>query len=278
MILNRIPGLTAEDYEHPLEAHSLDVLKNTRGIGKVVNKFYELGIEKAIKLQYTGGNLKATSRNFSHLIYLAELASDILGVTNTPDLYIQRSEDITSISLGVENPIIVLSSESIEKLSNQELLFMIGREVAHIKSNHTLYQEIGIIFPELMDAFSVVTLGISSMISTGLRYALYYWSQMAEYSADRGGLLVVQDPHVVKFVLAKIAGLPEKNWDSFDIEEFEIQAKSFEGYDQKTSQKIIRYILGENSWAVARTKEIIQWIDSGEYQEIIDRKPSALNT
>ena len=88
---------------------------------------------------------------------------DILQVNQKVQLYIQRSEQIGGVSIGVEKPMIILSSLAVDRLSHQELLFILGREVAHLAHQHTLYKEIGLIFPDLMEAFSVVTLGISSL-------------------------------------------------------------------------------------------------------------------
>jgi Zn-dependent protease with chaperone function len=266
--------LKPASYQHPREGQSLEALTKTKGIGKVVRKFHELGIEKAIRLQYTGGSMLACHQHFEHIIYLVELASHVLNLEQIPDVYIQRSEEFEALTLGVENPIIVVSSECIDQLSNQELLFILGREIAHIQSNHTLYQEIGIIFPELMDAFSGITLGFSGLISTGMRYALFYWAQTSEYTADRGGLLACQDEEAAKLVLAKQAGLPRKYWSTFNISVFEEQARAFEGYDQVAYQKIIRYILGKQSWAIDRAKELIKWIDDKDYATLlVDEAP-----
>ena len=152
---------------------------------------------------------------------------------------------------------------------------MIGREVAQIKCQHILYQEIGFIFPELMDAISGITLGLSGMLSSGLKYALFHWAQMAEYTADRGGLLVCQDIHVTKKLFTKLAGLPEKYWATFEVEELEDQARAFEGFTEKTFDKFMRFLYGNNLWAIARAQEIINWVDSGEYNQVLVSKSSS---
>ena len=274
MNLHKLYNITASDFQHPKEAMSMMTLKNTKGLEKVVKKFYDLGIENVIKLQYTGSSLKLSPKSFPDLYRLTETACDMLDVDHMPELYVHRSEQFSATTLGVDRPMIAISTECLDKLSKQELLFMIGREVAQIKCHHILYQEIGFIFPELMDAFSNITLGLSGVLSSGLKYALFHWAQMAEYTADRGGLLVCQDIHVTKKLFTKLAGLPEKYWATFEVEELENQARAFEGFTENTFDKFMRFLYGNNLWAIARAQEIITWVESGEYNKVLVNKGS----
>jgi len=250
----------------------MSTLKNTKGLERVVKKFYDMGIENIIKLQYTGSSLKLSPKSFPGLFNLTETACNILGVDEVPELYVHRSEQFEVMTFGVERPMIAISTECLDKLNEKELLFMIGREVAQIKCDHVLYREIGFIFPELMDAISGVTLGLSGLLSSGLKYALFHWAQMAEYTADRGGLLVCQDVQVTKQMFTKLAGLPEKYWSTFDIAELDDQARAFEGFTEKTFDKFMRFLYGNNLWAIARAQEIIHWVDSGEYSRVLVNK------
>lgn len=272
----RIPDLKAEEYAHPLETRALERLKQTRGLGKVVSKFHEHSFEGSIRMQYTGSCMLASERTFPQLTYLAEKACDVLSCTQIPVLYLRRSDELQARTLGVEDPMLVLTSDMVEKLNAQELLFIIGREIAHIQHQHILYQEIGMIFPELIEAFSIVTLGLSSIISTGLRYALYHWAQMAEYTADRGGLLACQDENAAKWVMAKWAGLPESQWKSFHLQAFEDQARTFEGITPRTFDRIIGFVLGETNWSIARMQELIEWIDDPDYDQLLGRRRGSL--
>ena len=272
MNYHKLYNITASDFQHPKEEKSLLTLKNTKGLERVVKKFYDMGVENIIKLQYTGSSLKLSPKSFPDLYSLTETACDILGVNDVPELYVHRSEQFTATTLGEDRPMIALSTECLDKLSKQELLFMIGREVAQIKCHHILYQEIGFLFPELMDAVSGITLGLSGVLSSGLKYALFHWAQMAEYTADRGGLLVCQDIYVTKQMFTKLAGLPEKYWATFDVEELDNQARAFEGFKEKTFDKFLRFLYGNNLWAIARAQEIINWVESGEYNKVLVNK------
>lgn len=266
--------LEASEFEHPLDKKALDILENTRGLSSVVNKFYDMGVEKLIKLQFTGSGIKVTQKNFPELVSALRTACDVLDAPVVPEVYVHRSEDLQAVTFGVKEPMIALTSESVNNLTRDEFVFVFGREIAHIMSNHILYQEIGFIFPELIDAISPITLGLGNLVSAGLRYALFNFNQMAQYTADRGGLLACQDTHIAKLMLAKMAGLPEKYWGNYDISDFEAQAREFEGFTEKTFDKVMRFIYGNQMWAVARASELMKWVDDGSFQQVLVRSSS----
>jgi Zn-dependent protease with chaperone function len=266
---HNLHNILVSDFQHPKEKQSLKTLKNTKGFEKVVKKFYDMGIENIIKLQFTGSGLKLSQKSFPDLFHMTKTACEILDVDTIPELYVFRSDQFEATTLGVDKPMIAISTECLNKLSKEELLFIIGREVAQIKCHHILYQEIGFIFPELMNALSGITLGLSGVLSSGLKYALFHWAQMAEYTADRGGLLVCQDLYVAKRVFTKLAGLPEKYWATFDIEELDNQARDFEGFTENTFDKVMRFLYGNNLWIIPRTQEVIKWVESGDYNKVL---------
>ena len=266
-----LSNLKAENYLHPFETKALERLMKTKGLKKIVNKFQEIGIEQNMKLQYRSSSVQVSNRNFSHLQYLAEKASDILQVDISPEIYIQRSDRLEGFSLGHDSPMIILSSLAVDSLTNQELLFLLGREIGHLDHEHTLYKEIGLIFPDLMEAFSVVTLGLTSLVSSGVKYALHNWDLASEYTADRGGMLACQDEETALSFFAKLAGWPEKQWTSINLSEFKQQVISYEPGSNKAFDKIINYMLGGNSWAIARAKEIVDWMDEGVYEDLVGK-------
>ena len=269
-----LSGLKAEKYRHPQEVNAFEKLKDTTGFQKIVSKFHEIGLEQNLKWHYRSSCVKVTDNNFRHLLYLSNKACEILQVEKQPELFIMRSENLEGISIGADDPMIILSTEAVGKLSSQELLFILGREMAHIDHQHTLYKEIGLIFPELIEAFSVVTLGLSSLLSAGLKYALYHWEMTSELTADRGGLLTCQDKMACMSFLAKVAGWPESHWSSINLKEFANQVTSFQASSQKSLDKVINYMVGTSTHAIARAKELSSWIEGGEYDFLVHESKS----
>lgn len=175
----------------------------------------------------------------------------------------------------MDNPIIVLNSGAVDLLSDHELHYLIGHEVGHIKSRHTLYHQVGQFFPMIADFIGAATLGVGKLFSTPLQLALLQWSRMSELTADRAGLLACQDVNIAASVMIKWSGMPVKYHNDIDIKHFIEQAKRFKELDFENINKIIKFfsiIDDSHPWTVMRTAELINWINSGEYQDILDRK------
>jgi len=185
------------EYEHPFDTKALNLLQSIPGLDLVVRQFNKHAIERYITIQYTGSNIHITPENYPKIHKLLEIVCDTLYLPDKPDLYLEWGYNINGFTIGVDNPIIVpiivLTSGAIDLLSENELLFLIGHEVGHIKSRHTLYQQMATYLPVITSIIGQYTLGIGKIVSTPLQLALSRWSRMSEFTADRAGLLACQD-------------------------------------------------------------------------------------
>lgn len=270
-----LDGLNPREYEHPLDKKTLDALEKTAGLDALVRKFYDLGFERVFRLELTGSSLKVTSSSFPDLHEVLEETCEILNLKKIPEFYIHTDTALEGITIGVDKPIVLISTDAVEYLSLDELRFIIGREVGHIKSQHVLYKEIGYLLPVLSNILSSATLGLGSLITAGLRIALINWERAAGYTADRAGLLACQDVTTATLALAKVAGLPKKYFDSFNIDDFVTQAREFEGFNEIMADKILRNVslaFRERAWTIMRANEFFKWTESGAYSKILERE------
>lgn len=270
-----ILDLSPFEYEHSFDAKALDALQRTPGLDTLIRQFNKLAIEKMITIQYTGSNLHVTASNYPKLHNLLRSTCEILNLPEIPDLYLTWEYSINGFTIGVDKPIIVLNSGAIDLLTDHELYYLIGHEVGHIKSRHTLYHQVGQFFPMIVDFIGAATLGIGKLFSAPLQLALLQWTRMSELTADRAGLLACQDINVAASVMIKWSGMPVRYHKDICIEHFIEQAKRFKSLDYENINKVIKFfsIIDEtHPWTVMRTAELVNWINSGEYQNILDRK------
>lgn len=267
--------LDPREYEHPLDKKALDSLEKTKGLDTLVRKFYDMGLEEILRIQFTGSNLRVTSNSFPDLHELLEETCEILNLKKTPELYIQSGGRIQGLTTGVDNPIVVISTDCLEALTESELKFVLGREIGHIKSQHVLYHEMGFLLPVMGEAIGAATMGIGNLLTIGLQIALLHWVRMSEYTADRAGLLACQDISAATMALAKIAGLPRDHYDSYNLDAFVTQAREFKGYDEKKYSKFLKYsalLFQEQVWTVMRANQFYTWVDEGGYKAVLERK------
>lgn len=288
--IRKIEGLDPLEYQHPADRKALLSLEKTPGLDFLVKKFYELGFEMLLRTEFTGSNLEVTDRAFPKIYEIFEEACETLDLDPViePQLYFRWNDyfrildfptnNLQGITVGVSKPIVAISAEAIENFNDAELLFLIGCEVGRIKSKQVLYEDIARLLPVASSAISTVTFGfggLSASITGGLQIALNQWLRMADYTADRAGLLACQNVEVAMTALAKMAGLPQKYFDSFDVHEFIRQAAEFEGMGEGIYNKTLRIISlvqRDQAFVIARAHELKKWVDSGEYQDVIDRK------
>ena len=268
-----LTGLTSQTYEHPFDRKALASLQNMPGLSPLLKKVNEYGIDRLLRLQSIASEIRVTPRNFPQLYQPLLEACQILDVTTIPELYLFRGTGhIRTYIIGVEKPIIGINIEAMEWLNYDELLFIFGYEIARIKSQHIIYHQISIVMPVLKIWISSTTLGLGGLIASGVELALYNWVMMAKFTADRAGLLACQDIDVATTALMKLAGLPEEYLTPHVIEDFLVQSREFaansvDSLDQVT--KILSYSDSNLSWLVMRTGELLKWVDSGEYNHVL---------
>jgi Zn-dependent protease with chaperone function len=193
-----------------------------------------------------------------------------------PDLYIVQDPYINAMTIGSENPLVVLHSKTVDCLTVREMEFILGHEVGHIKSLHGLYHMMaGILFPIIGDIIAKATLGIGSIAATPIQLALSAWSRKSEYTADRAGLLACQDKEAAITAMMKIAGAPESGFGQLDAEKFLVQARQFQDFDENRWNAVIKTlsILGSSHpWTVMRAKEMDRWTVEGHYDKLLARR------
>jgi len=270
----KINFLKIEDYEHPWDKSARNTLEKMPGFTAIIRKINEISFDRLLRVNYTGSSLKVNSNNAPEVYEVLQEACEILSIDRQPELYFhQDSYGINADTTGVEKSIIVLSSECADSLSPEELMFVIARELGHIKSQHVLYYQTANYLPTIANLVGRATLGIGSLITGGVEMALQNWKRMSELTADRAGLLACQQPEVAASVLVKIAGLPKKYYSSPTIvDEFIKQAKEFESYGTLDQiAKVIGVMNQSHPWIVMRAAELFEWVDSGEYTRVMSK-------
>lgn len=270
----KLTDLHPYEYEHPFDAKALDALQKVPGLDLLIRQFNKHAIERIFTIKCTGSNLRVTQRNYPEIYTLLLQACDVINCPDVPDLYIEWAYGINGSTIGVDHPIIVLKSGCIDLLSREELFCVIGHEVGHIKSRHTLYHQMAAALPFLADVIGNATLGLGNLVSMPLQFALLKWQRMSELTADRAGLLAAQDKAAFMRLLTKMAGIPLKHFADINCDEFIGQARDFDKLDEDKLNMLVKWaqIAGQDHpWTVLRAAELLRWIDSGEYDEVLKR-------
>jgi Zn-dependent protease with chaperone function len=276
----KLAGLRPQTYEHPSDTTALDALTHNAGLETIIRKLNGWGYERLLRVQLTGSYLRASPDAFSDVHALLRQACDTLDLPIMPDLYLGGGSELNAVTAGVEKPLIMVYTGAAEALTEQELLFVIGHEVGHIKSGHVLYYQVAEYLPVIGEIIGSATFGLGQLVSAPIELALLHWKRMSEFTADRAGLLACQDADVALRTLMKLSGLPSKYYDSINTEDFLRQAKEFEAMDSEKLTLLAKWlsVMGAtHPWTVMRAKQLLEWVDGGGYEKAL-QSPSGQGT
>ena len=264
MIHNKkiLTGLDHSQYEHPFDQKALATLEGTPGL-TLAGNFITNKVERFYKIQYTGSHLRITSDNYPKIYEYLQYASQILDIKKVPELYIEWGYNINACTIGAESPIIVLNSGLIDLCDDDEIMFVIGHELGHVKSNHMLYHMMAQIINYVIDAIP-----FGNVAAFPLQYALYYWDRMSEFTADRAGLMACQNKEAAIRAFMKMSGMPIKQFNELNYQTFIQQATGFKQLDYDGLNKAIKLLLIADSshpWTVMRAAELLNWINKGGF-------------
>lgn len=267
----RLRGLRPQAYEHPSDRKTLDALQKQSGLEALIRKFNELGIDRLLRVQLMGSYLRATEDCFPELYRAVQEGCEILDVPRRPTVYIQPG-GLNAFTAGVEQPIVVFNAGLIDSMTEDELRFVVGHELGHIKSGHVLYYQVAMLLPVIGEMVGAATFGIGALLSFPLEVALIRWQRMSELTADRAGLLACQDINAATTAMIKLAGLPLKFFDKVNTEDFLAQAREFESFDSDRLDWVAKILSGlgqSHPWTVMRASELLRWVDSAAFDKLL---------
>ena len=273
----KFADLSKHDYVHPLDSKALAALRAIPGIDTALKKLLAVTGESAIRVMFMASAVKVTPKQCPDLHAKLQVACTTLGV-DMPELYVQQNPIVNAFTGGVEKPVIVLHSGLIERLNDEETLAVIAHEVGHIHAEHVLYLTAARLIEALANAsIARIIPGaeiVKFLISAGISSALLAWARRAELSCDRAALLVTQDPHVIGTTMMKLAGGTFAS--KIDYDQFLEQAREFQkNYDEKKLDKFWADILNaglSHPFPIWRVAEILKWVESGQYNELMKDK------
>jgi len=272
----KFADLDKHSYVHPSDSRALAALRTIPGIDSALKKLLAVTGESVIRVIFTASAVKVTPKQCPDLYAKLQVACTTLGV-DMPELFVQQNPIVNAFTGGVERPVIVLHSALIERLNDEEILAVVAHEVGHIHAEHVLYLTAARLIEALANAAlaaAPIAAIVTQLLSGTMRAALLAWARRAELSCDRAALLVTQDQHVIGRTMMKLCGGTFAS--KMDYEQFLVQARDFqENYDQKALDRFWADIVSSgmtHQFPVWRVSEILKWVDTGDYQKVLDEE------
>ncbi|MEI8281176.1 MAG: M48 family metallopeptidase [Armatimonadota bacterium] len=269
-----LTGITADAFISDSDKWALNKLRNLPLVPQLVSKFYEVGIDRWLYCYNMSSSIRCGPNQYPTLYGIMRESAKVMDMPE-PELYVSNNPFTNAFAGGVERPYVTLRSSMIDTMTDEELYFIMGHELAHIKSQHVLYFSVGSLLFPLLDLLGRRTMGASDVATYALVLAFYEWSRQAEFSSDRGGLLVAQDLQVATKSLIKLAAGPSRLSHELNQDAFMEQARAYQDADSldKLGKFVLFATMGKtmtHPMPVHRTQELERWTQTGAYERILN--------
>lgn len=262
-----LEGIDPRSWEHPSDRAALTALRKVPGFDTVLRRLFGLVGEQSLRLFHQANAALVTDEQFPRLYESFMECCAVLDVETIPQLYVTQTPLLNARTIGLDDPFIVFNTSTIEILSDDELHFILGHELGHAMSGHALYKTM----LGLLLQLAVVRMGIplTQITFMGLIMALREWDRKSELSADRAGMLCVQDPDAAYRTFMKMAA--GTRTEEMSLEAFKNQARAYHetGTKKDSFFKILNARFASHPFAVTRLGEALRFIESGEYDELL---------
>lgn len=170
-------------------------------------------------------------------------------------MFVVRSEHMNAYTFGLESPkVVVLYSSLLELMDADELRFIIGHELGHVRLGHTWLNSL---------VGGLAGIPSSSVVNAVLTMALLWWNRMCEFSADRAGLLACGRPDKAVTALVKlVAGPAGRTSAGLEMAYRQIDA------EDDTWTGSLGETLSSHPMLIRRIAELRRYAASAQYQRL----------
>lgn len=268
-----LPHISANAFVSETDKAALTNIQKIPLLSQIVRKFHELAWDKIAYARNSAESVRCGPNQFPTLYNMMRESCAILHITE-PELYIKQSEVFNAYTSGTNQTFIVIHSQLVEVLTDEQLLFVIGHECGHIKAGHVLYQELGRMLIPLLEVLGQATLGLGQLAGAGVVAAFFEWMRQAEMSCDRAGALVCQNPNAALSALMKMGSGSTRFDSEMNLDVFLDQARQhatttgLEGLSKALLFVLYNWKLTHPE-VVFRAKGLDEWLHSGAYEKIL---------
>jgi Zn-dependent protease with chaperone function len=263
----RLPGISSRAYEHPADRSALVALRKLTGFDVILKNLAGLFSDRALRLMFLASSVRASEDQFPNLYHDMLDGCYILDLPKVPELFITQSPLVNAMTLGTDKPFIVITSGLVDLMDEEEVRFVIGHELGHVLSGHSVYRTMLYYMVNLAARLAFIPfawIGFKAVI-----WGLEEWYRKSELSCDRAGLLAGQDAQAARRTLMKLAAgsrLGELSHDAFHE-----QAREYDAVpDVRDSLLKLLQLQGTtHPFAVVRFAELDRWASDGEYADIL---------
>lgn len=271
MEYRRMENLRTCDYIYPEEDSLFNQISKESHLNKMMGKIVALDISISALPQAQANLFRVTKKSCPKVNALFELAKARLNLSEEIPLFIRPSFDFNAHAYGGTSPFIIINSSFIKNCSDENVLFVLGHELGHLKGDHIVHQRtVGMLIDQI-----ITRTGIGTYLTQGICLMLYNWIRTMEYSADRAGAIASGGPDNAIYGIQTLLGVHEKlKGVHVTGEDLLEQCNAYQEENESIVSKLVmlNYILKSSQpWLVDRIRVLNKWKESGEFEALVRR-------
>ncbi|HXP33683.1 MAG TPA: M48 family metallopeptidase [Acidimicrobiales bacterium] len=262
----RYEGMSPKAYEHPADRAATAALRSIPLMDQLVRRLCDFGHERRFRQVLLGNAVHIGEDQVPDLWDSYRSCGWVLDLERTPDLYVTQTPMVNAMTVGAQNPVVIVYSALVGSYEPLEVRSVLAHELGHVLSEHYTYTTALVIISQVVQGALPRSL-FAGLPVRALYLALLEWSRMAELSSDRAAALVLGDPVPVCQMLMRIAGgaLPGMSLDAFIR-----QATAYEEEDDIYARhaRFWEEVGRPHPFAVRRVRQLVKWVSEGEFDPI----------
>lgn len=283
--------LEAGDFRHPAETELIDTLTSAnpgiRDLIENVKKDQLRQVRDKDQLHRLHA-VEVTATQHPDVHRLAREAAAALALHSDFKVFILSNPEMIDDIFGIPRHghygnsfgpyTILLTSGMVRALTADELKFVVGREMGHVKANHRFYTALAFEYQRVAGKLPRIFPEDRTTKAPGLGGLLTFFfqrapapSRISEFSADRAGLVAVQRRDIAIATLAKLARGDLEGMPGFDLASYLRQVES--AANDLTPNDLADLVGGDGylPYVLNRVSEASRFGQSEQYKALIDR-------
>ena len=260
-----LTGISSRVWEHPADRAALAALRKLPMFDQVLRAVFGFFGEKPIRLAFQANAVQVGPNQFPRIWDLYCEVCDTLDAPTRYPLFVSQNPVVNAGAYGMKEPFVILNSGTAALLSDEQVAYVLGHEVGHVMSDHVLYRTM----TQLLIQLAKLGFPVVGLAARAILVALLEWGRKSELSADRAGLLAIQEPETVMSSMLRMAGGGSDEESS--LPEFIRQAEAYRESGDLADQvfKVLNLLGQTHPFWVLRLSELRAWIETGDYDRVL---------
>ncbi|WP_158849882.1 M48 family metallopeptidase [Saccharothrix deserti] len=262
------------DLMHPLDRSARTALESVPLLQTALTAYAKVYTDRAWRHYLLSNAVRLGPRQLPEYYRMLPPICDALGIP-IPEMYLMSGEP-NAMTVGVDQPMIVLYSRLLESLDEDEIRAVIAHECGHIAFKHVLYHDMATrLANEGLGLLSKLPIpGVKQLGDVALfavEEALLNWQRKSELSADRAAAVCAGGPDPMKRAIFHLVGVPKWLPGDIDFAEFEAQTQDFDAFKSnslwnKMIDRAVQQSVVTHPMPIARVKYLHDWTRSDSFR------------